>query len=116
MTKTVKKLDSQVIKALTIACEAAKQQVKGFEWLTHTADYANFPSSLVVRCVFDREANLVAAKQNSQDQLFAKLIHAELLRAGVLLKTPKRHVIFDTEEACMRDHDGSWKQRLKNVH
>lgn len=116
MKKTIKKLDSQVVKALTIACEIAKQKVKGFEWLTHTADYSNFPGSLLVRCVFDTQASLAEVKSNAQDELFVKLIHAELLRVGVLLKSPKRHVLFDTEEACTRDNNGSWKQRLGNLH
>ncbi|MGK0307021.1 MAG: hypothetical protein ACI8UG_002783, partial [Gammaproteobacteria bacterium] len=47
MNKTVKKLDNNVIKALTIVCENAKQDIVGFEWLTHSANYANFPGSLV---------------------------------------------------------------------
>jgi len=33
MNKTVKKLDNNVVKALTIACEMAKQDTVGFEWL-----------------------------------------------------------------------------------
>lgn len=116
MNKTVKKLEKQLIKALTTACETAKSKITGFDWLTHNANHANFPDSLVVRCVFDTQESVVRAKQEKHDEYLVKLIHGELLRAGVLLKSPKRHVIFDSEEACMRDHNGSWKKRLQALH
>ncbi|MFT5282050.1 MAG: hypothetical protein ACI94Z_000877, partial [Yoonia sp.] len=45
MNKTVKKLEGNLVRALTSACEQAKVEVSGFEWLTHTTDYSNFPNS-----------------------------------------------------------------------
>lgn len=112
MNKTVKKLDQNVIKALTIVCESAKLEVTGFEWLTHSANYANFPASLVVTCVFDTNQSLEAAKLAQQDQSLRKQIQQQLLKAGILLKDARRHVLFDSEEACLLEHNGNWKRRL----
>lgn len=112
MNKTVKKLDQNVIKALTIVCENAKLQVDGFEWLTHTANYANFPASLLITCVFDTSQSLETAKLNQQDQILRRLIQTQLLKAGVLLKDVRRHVLYDSEEACGLEHNGNWKKRL----
>ena len=112
MNKTLKKLDNNIIKALTQVCEQAKQEVAGFEWLTHSADYSNFPSSLKVTCVFDTEHSLKCMQANQQDTWFRKCIHRHLFKAGILLKDASRHVFFDSEEACLLDHDGDWKRRL----
>ncbi|MGY0565821.1 MAG: Fis family transcriptional regulator, partial [Paraglaciecola chathamensis] len=67
MQKTVKKLDNNVIKALTIVCEQAKQEVPGFEWITHTASYNRFPGSLAVICVFDTQASIEQAQAQQLD-------------------------------------------------
>ena len=112
MKKTVKKLDNNVIKALTIVCEAFKDKEVGFEWLTHTADYANFPGSLIVTCVFKSNIDLQNAKNNQVDIEIRTQIQKQLFKAGVLLKDAKRHVCFDTEEACSAESDGNWKLRL----
>jgi hypothetical protein len=112
MNKTIKKLENNLIRALTIACEQAKESIEGFDWLTHTADYANFPASLHVICIFDTDASLKAALASAGDASMVKLIHNALLKAGILLKTPKRHITFDTEQACEREHQGNWKKRM----
>ncbi|GAC18047.1 hypothetical protein [Paraglaciecola arctica] len=112
MNKTVKKLDNNVVKALTIVCEMAKQDIVGFEWLTHSANYANFPGSLMVTCVLDNSISLDLMLTNQQDQVLRKLIQKQLLKAGILLKDVRRNVFFDTEEACLMEHNGDWKRRL----
>ncbi|MBU3003371.1 Fis family transcriptional regulator [Paraglaciecola arctica] len=112
MNKTVKKLDNNVVKALTIVCETAKDQIVGFEWLTHSADYSNFPSSLVITCVLDNVLSLELMLASQQDQELRKHIQKQLLKAGFLLKDVRRHVFFDTEEACLLEHNGDWKRRL----
>jgi len=112
MKKTVKKLDNNVVKALTIVCERVKQDVVGFEWLTHSANYANFPGSLVVTCVFDNQQSLDLMLSNEQDKELRKLIQKHLLKVGVLLKDVRRHVFFDSEQACMLAHNGDWKARF----
>jgi len=114
MNKTIKKLDNKLVLALTAACEQAKDTTTGFEWLTHTADYANFPGSLHVRCIFDTDASLKDALALGKDSDIVKLIHSALLKAGFLLKNPARHITFDTEQACAREHQGDWKRRIYN--
>jgi hypothetical protein len=112
MNKTVKKLDNNVIKALTIVCEMAKQDIVGFEWLTHSANYANFPGSLMITCVLDNQQSLDVMLARQQDQELRKQFQKQLLKAGVLLKDVRRHVFFDTEQACLLEHNGNWKRRL----
>lgn len=109
---TIKKLDDNVVKALTKVCEEAKQKVSGFDWLTHRADYSNFPGSLVVTFVFLTEQQISDAKAEQQDAYLRKLTHKQLLKAGILLKDPRRNVFFDSEEACHKGHQGDWDKRL----
>lgn len=116
MKKTIKKLENNLVQALTKACEDAKAHSHGFEWLTHTADYSNFPASLHVRCIYDTDASLLSAQNSGQDIYIVKFIHSALLKAGILLKNPARHITFDTEQACEREHQGNWKQRISKVH
>ena len=112
MNKTVKKLDNNVVKALTIACEMAKQDVVGFEWLTHSANYSKFPGSLVITCVLDTSHSLDVLLASEQDKELQKQIQKQLLQAGILLKDVRRHVFFDTQQACLLEHNGDWKRRL----
>lgn len=116
MQKTIKKLENKLVLALTSACEQAKVNTQGFDWLTHTADYAKFPGSLHVRCIFDTDTSLKAAQDSGQDTVMIRLIHSALLKAGILLKNPKQHITFDTEQACEREHQGNWKKRIQNTH
>lgn len=112
MKKTVKKLDNNVVKALTIVCNSAKQNIVGFEWLTHSANYSNFPASLVITCVLDKSDSLDVMLVSCQDIELRKQIQTQLLKAGILLKNVKHHVFFDTEQACLLEHNGDWKRRL----
>lgn len=112
-TKTVKKLDANVVRALTNACEIAKTKIQGFDWLTHSASYDNFPASLRVTCVFLTKDDYQKACSNDLDDWLIKLIHAQLLKVGVLLKKPNANVRFDTEQACHQEHGGNWQLRLE---
>jgi hypothetical protein len=112
MQKTVKKLDNNVIKALTIVCEQAKRDVPGFQWLTHTASYDNFPGSLAVICIFDTHASLQQARTQELDVNLRRQIQATLLKVGIKLKDARHHVRFDSEQACDAQNNGNWQQRL----
>jgi len=107
-SKTEKKIDNNVRLALTAACEQFLEDVPGFQWLTHQANYTNFPASLFISCVFDTQA--------SQEQADAAAIHrllqSKLLKIGVKLKAPKQQVVFDSEQACTQENDGNWAARL----
>ncbi|MCF2949641.1 Fis family transcriptional regulator [Paraglaciecola aquimarina] len=112
MNKTVKKLDNNLVKALTIACESFKDVVPGFQWLTHSADYANFPGSLVITCVFNTNLEIQQVLARSEDALMRKTIQQQLLKVGVLLKDVRRNVFLDSEEACLAQHNGDWQARI----
>lgn len=113
MKKTVKKLDDSVVKALTKVCELAKYEIPGFEWITHTIQYDNFPASLVVICVFDTQASLDSAQLAELDVYLRRQIQRQLLKVGVKLKDARHHVRYDSEEACDAQHQGNWQLRLK---
>ena len=112
MRRTDKKIDNNVRKALTIACDTALEQVQGFKWLTHTAKYDCFPGSLVVTCVFDTDDSLAKAYDQELDVYFRKLIQGSLLKVGVKFKHAQKQIRFDTEEACESEHNGNWSERI----
>ena len=56
-------MERELARALTRACESAKGQILGFEWLTHRVNYDSFPDSLVVTWVFDSESHLACPLQ-----------------------------------------------------
>ncbi|QJR82624.1 Fis family transcriptional regulator [Alteromonas pelagimontana] len=112
MNKTIKKLDNNVVKALTQACETAKQWDIGFEWLTHTARYNHFPGSLMVTCVFSSENEIQIVTDQGIDKKLRQLIQGQLLKAGIRLQDIRRHVRLDSEERCVSQDNGDWKTRL----
>lgn len=105
-------VERELARALTIACELAKGELIGFEWLTHRVDYQRFPESLVVTWVFegDRSMNEAIARQG------AARMHALTLAAfedvGITVKDIGRHVEFDSQERCDALHGGDWAARL----
>ncbi|NOQ76485.1 MAG: Fis family transcriptional regulator [Methylococcaceae bacterium] len=112
MKKTDKKIDKQICRALTNACETAKVEVLGFQWLTHLVNYNQFPESLSVICIFDTKSELEQAYQSGNDQLMFSLIKSEFEQINIRFKALRHHVSFDTEEACETEHNGNWQQRL----
>jgi len=113
LNKTTQKLDNNVCKALTIACEDSLHDINGFRWLTHRANYTNFPASLVVTCVFETEAEVTAMKENKLDEQLRQTIQKQLLKVGIVLKNVRQNVHFDSEESCTREHQGQWADRLQ---
>jgi len=112
LSKTNQKIDNNVCKALTIACESSLHEIAGFVWLTHRANYTNFPGSLVITCVFDTDEEVTAMKAEQQDEFLRGIIQKQLLKIGVVVKNIKQCVRFDSEEACLLKHRGEWSQRL----
>ena len=106
------RLERRLVATLTDACETAKAEIPGFEWLTHTVDYAAFPQSLRVIWVFDTRANMESALANGADQRMRELTAAALHDAEVARVKIERCVRFDCEEACNTQHDGDWRARL----
>lgn len=112
LSKTNQKIDNNVCKALTIACESSLHEVAGFVWLTHRANYTNFPASLVITCVFNTDEEIEAMKALQQDEFLRATIQKQLLKIGVVVKNIKQSVRFDSEEACQRQHRGEWSERI----
>ena len=116
MKKTDKKIDNQICQALIKACETAKKEVQGFQWLTHLVNYNQFPSSLSVICIFDTKAELEQARETGKDQLMVNFIKSELEQININLNEIRRHISFDTEEACEAEHNGKWQKRFITVN
>ncbi|NMH60947.1 Fis family transcriptional regulator [Alteromonas ponticola] len=112
MNKTIKKRENNLINALTAVCETAKCWRVGFEWLTHTTRYDNFPGSLMITCVFSSDSAMASAIECEADKKLRRLIQAELLKIGIRVKDIRRHVRMDSEESCERQDQGDWQKRL----
>jgi len=90
MTKTQKQRDKQIRLALTNACEAIKETVTGFDYLTHTIDLNNEANTLKVKCYFNDEIALEDAKP-LLDELTAIILN-EL--AVIKLNAKPAHISF----------------------
>lgn len=106
------RLERRLVATLTDACETAKAEIPGFDWLTHTVDYAAFPHSLRITWVFDTRANKDHALSTGADQRMRELTAAALLEADVAPMPMERCVRFDSEEECHAQHGGDWRRRL----
>jgi hypothetical protein len=113
MRKTDKKIDNQLRLVLTDVCEVALKDINGFCWLTHTVNYANFPNSLKVVCVFDTNENLACFMAQKSNRKLNALIQAKLLEATVTLKNVAQHITYDTQQNCDNEHHGKWAVRLQ---
>lgn len=106
-------IERRLVAALTDACETAKAQIPGFDWLTHTVNYDAFPASLRVIWVFDTQANKNLAVASGQDAHMRGLTAIALSEAGITVTPP---VYFDCEEQCHLKHGGDWRLRLAKLH
>lgn len=112
MKKTDKKIDNQLRIVLTQVCEDALKRVEGFVWLTHLVNYSAFPDSLRVVCVFETNDNVEQYLASEDKKYLQGLIQNEFNQMGIKLKNINKHISYDSEENCARDHDGNWAQRL----
>lgn len=101
-------MDKALVKALTEVCDIALKDYDGFEWVTHSVNYNNFPESLSVVCVFDTNEQL---ERTDLGGIYT-LINEKLLSIGIKLNDIRRHVDFDTEENCAVENNGNWKERF----
>ena len=107
-------IERELTRALTWACETAKSEIVGFEWLTHQVDYQRFPDSLIVTWVFDRQAHLTAAVSGPHKRMMHDLTQAAFEDVGITVPDITRHVEFDSEERCATGHGGDWALRLNS--
>ena len=113
MKKTDKKIENSIREALTEVCEIALKDVAGFKWITHFANYSNFPGSLLVVCIFDTNNDLSSILSTHKDDYLRKLIEEKLNTVDIHIKNIRQHVSFDTEEACKNEHGGKWHERFR---
>ncbi|RAS25038.1 MULTISPECIES: hypothetical protein [unclassified Pseudomonas] len=107
------RLERELVACLTEACETAKAEIVGFSWLTHRLAPEDFPASLRITWVFEREADKTVALAGAAKGRMLALTAQALEQAGVTLDHAAWHVRFDSEEACSRSHAGDWNRRLQ---
>ncbi|MHC8327441.1 hypothetical protein [Pseudomonas sp. LB1P83] len=105
-------IERRLVATLTEACETAKAQIVGFEWLTHEVDFDEFPSSLKVTWVFDTQTSKDQALASGQGERMVELTAIALNEADVLVSPVSAHVQFGSEEQFQRDNGGNWQKRL----
>lgn len=115
MKKADKKIENCTRQVLTEVCEVALDEVTGFKWITHFANYSYFPDSLSVVCVFDTNNELSNACGAHQDDFLRNLIKEKLSTADIQIKDIRQHVNFDTEEACENENGGKWHERFRQT-
>jgi hypothetical protein len=108
------RMERRLISTLTDACETAKTEIKGFTWLTHTADLSALAETLSVIWVFETLADRKLARVEAKVRIF-ELTAVALSEAGIELKLTDRNVRFDSEQECQNIHGGDWGKRLKGV-
>ncbi|MGY2258813.1 hypothetical protein [Pseudomonas sp. SDO55104_S430] len=107
-------MERELSRALTWACELAKSEIVGFEWLTHRVDYQRFPDSLIVTWVFQGESDLKTAVAGQAKARMHELTQAALEDIGITVTDIAAHVEFDSEERCAAQHGGDWTARLNS--
>lgn len=112
MKKTDKKIDNQIRRALTDVCETSLKDIDGFEWLTHIVNYGHFPQSLKVICVFGTQEQLNSFLHSEQKNVLTTRVLSELHALDIVLKPSANIVVYDTQAACEREHQGNWAKRL----
>ena len=110
MRKTDKKIDNQLINQLNEVCQFALDEFNGFVWLTHQVNFAQFPKSLRIICVFETRDNLKQFIMAQSQQVLGQLIVKKLLDINVVIK--EQQIVYDSEQSCQQDHNGNWAQRL----
>ncbi|WP_168013354.1 hypothetical protein [Halomonas salinarum] len=110
--KASARMERQLTKALTDACETAKPMLPGFAWLTHLVDYRRFPDSLRVIWVFKTQDDLARALKGDGRQRMRELTEAAFFDAEIKIADIDAHLDADSEEECRRVHGGDWEHRL----
>ena len=90
-------IERELIRALTCACETAKAEIVGFQWLTHEVDYQQFPQSLVVTWMFDSEASRARALAGADKSRMCELTQVAFEEVGISVADIAAHVAFSVE-------------------
>lgn len=112
MRKSDKKIENQIRDVLTDVCENTLKGYDGFLWVTHTVNFSSFPQSLKIVCVFDTNQYRTHFLEGCGQQEVATVIGKAFNQVGIKLKNADKHISYDTQENCDRDHQGKWNLRL----
>ncbi len=93
-------VERELVRTLTLACETAKSEIVGFQWLTHEVDYERFPQSLRVTWMFDSEANKARALASSDKARMLALTLVAFDEVGISVSSIAEHVAFSVEQAA----------------
>jgi hypothetical protein len=113
MRKMDKKIENQIRRVLTEVCDEALEKFRGFQWLTHLVNYANFPKSIKIICVFDTNDNLTTFMKEKRCHELNNIIQLKLLEIDINFKDITKHISYDSEEDCQKNHNGKWAERLE---
>lgn len=91
-------MERELARTLTIACETAKSEIVGFQWLTHDVDYERFPQSLKVTWVFDTQASKESAIASPDKARMHDLTLAAFEEVGITVSNIAAHVEFRSEQ------------------
>ena len=99
-------MERELARTLTTACETAKSEIVGFQWLTHDVDYDAFPRSLQVTWVFDTEARMNSALGSPDKARMFELTQVAFDEIGITVSNIAAHVAFRAEQRlAARPHD-----------
>lgn len=98
MKKSDKKIENNLRKALTIACEDIKEIVEDFRWLTHEVTYQKFPQSLMITCYFCNPIAIEHLKLKAQDTLIKDIICKQLSAIGVVPFNSHKQISFRCDD------------------
>jgi hypothetical protein len=112
MRKSDKKIENQIRDVLTDVCEGTLKGYDGFLWVTHTVNFSSFPQSLKIVCVFDTNQDRTNFLEGSGQQKVGVVVQSAFNQVGIKLKNVDKHISYDTQESCDRDHQGKWNLRL----
>ncbi|MGI5310626.1 hypothetical protein [Rheinheimera sp. WS51] len=96
LTKTCRKIDGYTQKAVAIVEKQAKADIAGFQSLSYSASFNNFPASLRVTCLFTDDNALAAAKAAGAELQLQKSVHKQMFKVGFVLKEPRYNVILQS--------------------
>lgn len=112
MRKSDKKIENQIRDVLTDVCEDTLKGYDGFLWVTHTVNFSSFPQSLKIVCVFDTNQDRTNFLEGEGHKEVSMTIQKAFSQVGIALKNSDKHISYDTQENCDRDHQGKWNKRL----
>ncbi len=97
MKKSDKKIENNLRKALTNACEEIKDVVEDFCWLTHEVNYQQFPQSLTIICYLSSQTIVTSMSESSLDMLINNTIKLHLAKAGIAPFNPNKQITYRSE-------------------